>query len=141
MTERNAGASDQPSDRVVEQRVRNRVIEYLEVTASFEAQQEYERDAPIAYVPYEVINQWEDWVGNDPRSNPDISDVYDRPEVEAMCQFQSAWEVVVAVVPDDYPSLSDVQAIPEWETLRTTAEAALNVFMRRGKMPEDHEVV
>jgi hypothetical protein len=57
-----------------------------------------------------------------------------------MRQFQSAWDVVAAGVPDDYPSLSDVQAIPEWEMLRTTAEAALNVFMRRGKMPEDHEV-
>jgi hypothetical protein len=141
MTERNAGASDQPSDRVAEQRVRNRVIEYLELTASFEAQQEYERDVTIAHVPYEVINQWEDWVGHDPRSNPDISAVYDGREVEAMCQFQSAWDVVVAVVPDDYPPLSEVQALPEWEKLRTTAEAAVNVFMRRGKMPEDHEAV
>jgi hypothetical protein len=57
MTERDAGASDQPSGRVVEQRVRNRVIEYLELTASFKAQQEYDRNAPIAHLPYEVINQ------------------------------------------------------------------------------------
>lgn len=139
MTEGDAGARDRPSDRVVEQRVRNRVIEYLELAASFEAQQEYERVTPIAHVPYEVINQWEDWV-KDPRTDPDIADVYDGPEVEALCQFQAAWDAACAVVPDDYPSLSNVQSLAEWEQLRATAEAALSVFMRRGKMPEDHEV-
>ena len=54
-------AEDKPSLRVVEQRVGNRVIEYLELASSFAVQQEYERHVPLAHVPYEVINQWEDW--------------------------------------------------------------------------------
>ena len=54
-----------PSERVVEQRVRNRVIEYLELTSSLAAQADYEKSVPIAYVPYEVINQWEDQLPRD----------------------------------------------------------------------------
>jgi hypothetical protein len=67
---------DEPSRRVVEQRVRNRIIEYLEPASSFEAQQQYERDVAIAHVPYELINQWEDWVHKDPREDRDLSDVH-----------------------------------------------------------------
>jgi hypothetical protein len=62
MTQRPVGDPDKPSRRVVEQRVRNRIIAYLEVASSLEAQQEYERDVPMAHVPYEVINQWDDRV-------------------------------------------------------------------------------
>lgn len=140
VTDRGQDTSEQPNDRVVVQRCRNRVIEYLKLAASFEEQREYERNVPIAHVPYEVINQWEDWVWKDPRIDADISRVYDRPEVEAMCQFQASWDVVLVAVPDDYPALSDVQSFPAWEQLRVSAEAALAVFMRRGKLPEDHEV-
>ena len=42
---------DQPSDQVIEQRVRNRLTEYFELASSFEAQREYELAAPIVHVP------------------------------------------------------------------------------------------
>jgi hypothetical protein len=130
---------DKPSRRVVAQRVRNRVIEYLELASSFEEQQEYERNAPIAHIPYEVINQWEDWVHMDPREDPDLSDVYGRAEVEAMGQFHAAWDEAASAVSHNYPPLSEVQALPEWGRLRDAAGSALSVFLRRGKMPEDVE--
>lgn len=123
----------------MEQRVRNRVIEYLELASSFEEQEEYERNVPIAHIPYEVINQWEDWVFKDPREDTDLSDVYDKPEVEAMGHFHEAWEDAASAVPN-YPPLSEVQALPEWGRLRDVAASALSVFMRRGTMSEDHEV-
>jgi hypothetical protein len=80
MTQRPIGDPDKPSRRVVEQRVRNRIIEYLELASSFETQQGYERDVPIAHISYEVISQWEDWVHKDPREDPDLSDVYEWAE-------------------------------------------------------------
>lgn len=125
---------------MVQQRVRNRVIEYLELASSFEEQREYEQAAPIAHVPYEVINQWEDWVYTDPREDPDLFDVYDTAEVAAMGQLHATWKDAVTAVPDDYPPLSEVQTLPEWGRLRDAAKSALSVFSRRGKMPEDHEV-
>jgi hypothetical protein len=140
MTQRPVGDPDKPSRRVVEQRVRNRIIEYLELASSFEQQQEYEREVPIAHIPYEVINQWEDWVHKDPREDRDLPDVYDEAEIEAMRQFHTAWDDAASAVPNNYPPLSEVQALPAWDRLRDAAGSALSVFMRRGKMPEDHEV-
>jgi hypothetical protein len=140
LTQRPTRDPDKPSRRVVEQRVRNRIIEYLELASSFEAQLQYERDVPIAHIPYEVINQWEDWVHKDPREDRDLSDVYDGAEVEAMCLFHAAWEAAASAVPNSYPPLSEVQALTEWDRLRKAARSAVSVFMRRGKMSEDHEV-
>lgn len=128
------------SERVVEQRVRNRIIEYLELASSFEAQRRYETDAPIAHVPYEVINQWDDQVWIHPSENPHNFDVYDAAEVEAFCRFQEVLDAVAAAVPDDYPPLRDVLGLPEWTLLCDTARQSLSVLMRRGKFPEDREI-
>ena len=46
---------------MIQQRVRNRVMEYLELVSSFDEQRAHESDVPIATVPAEVFNQWEDW--------------------------------------------------------------------------------
>jgi hypothetical protein len=128
------------SERLIEQRVRNRIIEYLKLAASFEEQQQYERHVPIAYVPYEVINQWGDQVWKHPRENPHNNDVYDEAEVDALSRYQEVLDATSRAVPDDYPVLSEVQAMPEWASLRESAEQTLEVLMRRGKFSEDREI-
>jgi hypothetical protein len=133
------GVDDKPSARVVEQRIRNRVIEYLELAASLDEQTQYERAAPIAHVPYEVIEQWADNFPREPRPDADLLSVYSTAEVAAIREVNAAWEAAAAL-PDNFPSLELAQALPEWATLRRVAEAALGVFMRRGRMPEDREV-
>jgi hypothetical protein len=132
--------SGKPSRRVVEQRIRNRVIEYLEFASSFEDQQAVDGTVPSLNTAYEVIHVWEDYVDADPRHDQGVSVVYDSAEVEAIGQVHAAWEQAAAVLPREYPSLSDVQALPEWRRLRDVAASALTVFMRRGKMSEDREV-
>lgn len=129
-----------PSGRIIEQRVRNRVIEYLELASSFDSQQHYAEKAPIVNVAYEIINQWEDWVHVDPRSDDDQLGVYNDFEIKAMKQFHAAWVEAAVALPDTYPSISDVQKLPAWLRLRDEAQSALGVFMRRGMMPEDREV-
>jgi len=116
-------AAERPSDRVIEQRVRNRLIEYFELASSFAAQQEYERDAPIAHVPYEVIEQRADWL---PHLDLYLADsgAYTAAEVEAIRQFQVVWEATTNAISDDYPTLAQVQALPAWEELRQEAESA-----------------
>ena len=47
------------------QRVRNGLISYFEIVSSYEEQQAYERNVPIANVPAEVICMWEDSVDGD----------------------------------------------------------------------------
>jgi hypothetical protein len=130
---------EQPSDRVVEQRVRNRLIEYFELASSFSEQREYEAADPIVHVPYEVIEQWADW-GPHLDLYLETSEVYTAEEVKALKRFQLVWDKASEAVPDDYPSLQQVQAMPAWEELRREAESALGIFAGRGKLPEDHEV-
>jgi hypothetical protein len=128
------------SDRVVQQRIRNRVIDYLQLASSFEEQREYAATAPVN-IPYEVINQWEDWVSEDPRTAEEHSDVYSGEEIEALGRVHTVWEAAAAQLPDDYPSILEAQALPAWEALRVEAENALAVFMQHGRMPEDIEQV
>ena len=130
---------DDPSARLIEQRVRNRIIEYFELAGSFAAQWDYERAVPVAHVPYEVINQWEDQFPHGPDSVDDWLDVYTFDEIEAIKKFHVVWQETTRAVPDDYPSLRDVQAMPAWERLRCEAESATGFFARRGKLPEDRE--
>lgn len=131
---------DRPSARVVEQRIRNRVMECLELAASFDEQRRYERAVPIAHVPYEVIEQWADNFPREPRPDTDLLSVYSTDEVAAIREVDAACDAAADALPDNYPSLDLAQALPEWATLRRVAEAALGVFVRRGRMPEDREV-
>lgn len=126
------------SKRIVEQRVRNRVMEYLELAGSFDDQERYD-EHPIVNVSNEVISQWEDWVRTDPNGQPDFLAVYSPQEVAAMRQFHLVWQKAADALPNDYPELSEAQALPEWSALRDEAQAALAVFEVRGSMPEYRE--
>ncbi len=131
---------DRPSGRVLEQRVRNRVMEYLALAASYEEQQQHEAAAPIVHAPDEVINQWEDNFPRGLEQDLERATVYGTNEVEALRHVRDAWESACHAAPEVYPPLRDVQVLPEWKQLRRAAEAALTVFEERGVMPEDREV-
>ena len=130
---------DQPSERVVAQRIRNRVIEYLDLAGSFEEQREYEINVPIAHVPYEVNNQWGDQFPQGPEREFDRSTVFSADEQAAALAFDRVLQEVSRATPDDYPTLDAVQAMPAWDRLRQAALDAGAVFARRGKLSEDIE--
>ena len=133
---------EQPSQKVVDQRVRNRVIEHLELVSSPQRQADYARNAPpFVNVPYEIINQWQDWVPLDPRSDPNLDDVYSPAEIQALGNYHAAWDRAVRAVPDSFPTLDEVRNLPEWGQMTDTAAAAASCFADRGKLPEDHEVL
>ena len=131
-----------PSRRVVEQRIRNRVMGYLELAASFEDQLAYEAVAQIASVPSEVINQWEGWAGEDLLASHDrrSASAYSPDELAALEAFHAVWDRAADALPDDFPRVATARALPEWDEMRRAAAAALEVFAVRGRMPEDHEV-
>ncbi len=119
---------------------RNRIIEYLELASSFEAQQHYREHVPIAHVPNEVINQWEDWVPTPP-TNAEWDDVvYSADELTAIETFNSTWDRVVAAMPNELQTLEQVQTLAEWTELRDAATAASAVLNRRGQFPEGQEI-
>lgn len=126
----------EPSQRLVEQRVRNRLIEALQLAASFEDQKILEQTVNAVN---ETINLWED---TDPvRWGWDFADVYTDEEEDAVRAFHVTWESVANRLPDEqFPSLEVVQASEAWRELRDAAMAALLVFEQRGKLSEDREV-
>lgn len=132
--------TDQPSSLLVDQRIRNRVIEYLDLVSSFEAQLEYQSAVPQVSVPSEVIDQWEDWVHRDPREHEDYPVVCSPEEVEALRAFQSAWESAADNLPNPLPPLHECQTLKAWQGLRDAALVASAVFAVQGQQSDDEVV-
>lgn len=127
------------SQQLLQQRIRNRIIDYLELAASADEQRDYERRVPIAQVPNEMINQWEDWVDGD-----DLDwygpPVFSEDERQAVRSFQSVWLAVADDTPNPMPhSIDLLLGTPVWARLMAGAQAALAVFERRGRFDEDVE--
>ncbi len=54
--------ADRPPKKVVDARIRNRVMEYLQLVSSAAQQKDYQRCVPDVNVPTELICSWEDWM-------------------------------------------------------------------------------
>lgn len=128
---------ESPSDQVIDQRIRNRIIEYLELASSFEDQRIYQSKAPV-HVPNEIINQWEDWVP-DPRRPHFSEPVFSREEQHAIIAYHHVWTEVCKATPKRLPSLEILFETAEWQRLRDAAVSASAVFAVRGRLPEDEE--
>jgi len=126
-----------PTKQVVLQRIRNRIIECLELTASFEAQRDYQASVPVS-VPNEVINQWEDWYPGDDRALSEP--VFTAEERAALDAFHRVWTDTAASAPDPLPPLDEAQQLPEWTRLRDAAHTAAAVLMRRGRLSEEDAI-
>ena len=125
------------SDQVLLLRVRNNIIEYLELASSFEAQRAYQAAVEVS-VPSEVIDQWEDSVPG-PDDPTFVQPVFSPAEKEAIRVFHRVWGEVATATPTPLPQLDEVLGLPAWERLRVAATEALRVFLARGKLAEDHD--
>ncbi|MFZ6799223.1 hypothetical protein [Undibacterium sp. Di24W] len=132
----NVRPADQDFARVMLQRVRNRLIEYLEVAASFPAQQAFLEQSPDLDVPNEIIQQWSDWVSPDWRKEL-LTPVFSEDELLAISQFQTIWQAISQDLVQPLPPLSILQHSPLWEKLRQSAHHTLLIFMSRGVLSED----
>lgn len=123
---------------LVSRRIRNRIIEYLQLVANPEAQLDYQSGVPSAHVPSEIIDQWEDWVLGDPATWSEAlsPEVYVSEEIEAMQRFHATWDAVVEATPDPLPPLPETLKLAAWAELSCAASDALEVFSRRGRLPE-----
>lgn len=125
--EMTAGAP--PSRPLVLQRIRNRIMEYLDLASD-----------PVAHArfgPDAVVNYWEDWQAADwAASYPDP--VFTAAEREAMAAFDAAWRVAAAT-PDPMPPLEQLTGLAAWQQLVAAAGKALSVFNRRGRLDEECE--
>ncbi|GGC60238.1 hypothetical protein [Undibacterium terreum] len=130
-------------DTAVLIRVRNRLIEYLEVAASFDEQREYQRKSPETNVPMEVVHQWEDWLTDDWQQRY-TSPPFSEAELAAMTSYQRVVDPLAnGLIDGVHAPLAELEilcAMPAWQELRQAAADALAVFMLRGKLPEQAKI-
>jgi hypothetical protein len=131
------------SQQLLKQRIRENIIDYLELASSSLEQREYERSLVEAkapgIVPVEVVSQWEDSV------RPSDFDWFDEPvfseqEASAIRRFHKIWDEVVEVLPEPMPwSIEQVLDSEPWKKLIIGASEALTIFMLRGRFSRDTE--
>jgi hypothetical protein len=125
------------SAQLVLQRIRNRILDYLELASSRDAQLAYQAAAPVP-VAYELFNQWDDWFRGDPSSLADPA--FTEDERSALTRFHSALNEAADLVPQTVPDLAIFQALPGWSIIQRAATEALCAFAHRGRLPEDAEI-
>ena len=119
------------SKRLIEQRVRNRLIDYLEAVV------DYERDSPL-FDLNEVVNQWEDWVTHPLLANQFPQPVYTILESRLLRAVDRAWEEFCSATAQSILE-SSIHSV-EWSAFVSSSLAALNVLRERGRLPEDEEL-
>ncbi len=137
-----ATTSDRPSEQILLQGVRNRLIDYLEVAASFEAQMTFSEQSPQVNVGLEVLEQWADWVGPDWQTDF-LLPVFSEDELFGIEQFQQVWLGCRARLLQEQPELMPLTALfvhRDWRYLRVGAEMLLALMMKRGKLSESEEI-
>ena len=127
--------SDQMTDRIsnklLAQRLRNRIMEVLSI---------YYCDEDWASLgPDEVINQWEDFVDQQ-RFAIFIEPVFTTEEQTQLKAFHAEWLQYCDTTPKSMPSFEVIRATLEWQQLKRHAGELLHLFKQRGKLSEDVEI-
>jgi len=125
-----------PEQPVGLRRVRNRIIEYLELASSFEAQRQLQASAQGMSAADEVLNQWEDWVTPDWKQHF-TEPVFSAEERNGIAQFARVWREIADGAPHPLPRLEALFAAPNWQALQRAAAALLAVFLLRGRSDEN----
>jgi hypothetical protein len=128
---------EKPTDRIIDQRIRNRIIETLELAASFDDQFEYQAHQ-VCHVPDQVILWWYDWVGDPIRPDFDPP-VFSPAELEAILRYHAVMESICDQIPGRLPDLEHLVTTDYWQHLRAAAAEALAIFQLRGRFSEHHE--
>jgi hypothetical protein len=121
---------DKLAPNIIEQRIRNRIFEYLEGVA------EYPRNAGVWDLG-DVINGWETWVDDpfEPRNFP--SPVFTPDEVSSMAVAHAAWLKFADAIPKSTRDERVALSLPEWKIFADSCANCAEIFGVRGRVPED----
>jgi hypothetical protein len=86
-----------------------------------------------------VLNGWDDWVNERTLPTMIVEPVFTAEEQSAVLVFNDA-TVMVAIPSETYPPEESVWTSEYWQHFARTAQDALAVFMKRGRLSEDIEI-
>lgn len=124
------------STETLHSRLRNRIIEHLQLVSSSEAQLAYRYSVPIAQVSNELFNGWGDWVANECVIDEFIAPIFSPEEQFAVRKFNAVLDAVAHHTSQNLPYITDFIGTPAWQELASAASEALVVFQVRGMSPE-----
>lgn len=125
--------NDHPSKILVEQRIRNRIFEYLEGVI------EYERE-PGVWDLNELVNEWEFNINAPFSANNFPPPVFTENERAALAKVNAAWLAFTNVTPRKIFDEKQALFLPEWLALLTACSVATKVFSERGRFSEEYEI-
>ena len=118
------------SQQLLYQRLRNRVIEALDLYCSF--------DDLAKLGAFSAINMVEDWL---PLNYEAAGTVFDQKEKNSVSEFIRRFNVAADATDADIWSNASFESAPEWVRLSETAKNAFIVFSERGRFSEECEEV
>jgi hypothetical protein len=121
-----------PSALVVSQRIRNRVIEYLESVVSYQPD-------PLAFDLNELLNQWNDWVPDQVTLAAFPNPTYSAREAELLVAVGVEWNDLCDVTPKTISDEAAVLHLPGWQKFCAAAQYALLELKVRGRLSESQE--
>jgi hypothetical protein len=121
------------SPQLVEQRIRNRIIEWLEALVTYQVD-------PPPYDLNEVLNQWEDWSASIASIERYAQSVYTAEEGSCLVAVGDAWSEFCEATPTKIIHESKELSKPELAKLVAVSDKALGALRLRGKLSEEGEV-
>ena len=127
------------SDIVIDQRVRNGLIQYFELASSEELLLKYQRDVPIAQVLVELVEQFEDWFKLEHIKDGWYKEpTYTKEEIASILRFSEIWEMLLDL-PEYVDSIGNFLSSKYWPPFQKEAKQTLEVLMKRGYLSDEKE--
>src|SRR5215510_14084971 len=116
--------------KLISQRIRNRIYEYLESVAEFPENRG-------VWDLNELVNEWEFYVAEpfDAKQFPEPT--FAPTEVAAIADVHSAWLAFADVTPQSINDEGQAIRTPQWTALVEASRKACGTFSLRGKVPEE----
>lgn len=114
------------STQLLYQRIRNRVIELMEMHSTFEG----------TLGAFSMLNMVDDWL---PVPYENAPNVFSTKEKDAIADFLRLFEVAADATLVNTWDVEWFKNSPEWSALSKVAQEAYDIFMQRGRFSEDDE--
>ena len=116
--------------QLVDQRIRNRIYEYVESVAEFPANRG-------VWDLNELVNEWEAYVADPFNAESFLAPTFTHGEVAALARVHTAWRAFADATPQTISDEANAMQVPEWRALVEACTDARNTLSVRGKLPEE----
>ena len=116
--------------KLVEQRIRNRIYEYVASVAEYPANRG-------VWDLNELVNEWEMYVADPFHTQAFPAPTFTQIEVAAVAKVHTAWLAFADATPHTIKDESQAMKTPEWPLLVDACRDACSTFSLRGKLAEE----